>query len=362
MASLDTLVRASVQRACGPALAEADRATLATLLGHLDTPALQTGIADAEGARRPHVTVTWAQNVAGVVGHAPSLRPMPRARPPLRLSGDASMTMTHALRTLHSHILVGVGTVRADDPRLTARWWRGPDPTPVILDSYCTTPVAARLIQRAQHATVILAHLPFSVDDDDDVDDTHDSAGSGRAGHGAMRARAAQLQAAAPHLVLMEVPLQPDRTATRRAADAAGAGAGAGTGADRDRDRDAARAAASDDTDEEDACGVPRPRQDLAALCRQLATSHRCTSLMVEGGVGVLESFLRRGTGVVDAVVVTVAPSLQAGRRLRAVTRPFLPRDRVVLGDDFVLYGTIDASSSRSNASRDAMATGLTTS
>ena len=58
-----------------------------------------------------------------------------RARPALGLSGPEALRFTHALRAGHDGILVGVGTVLADDPELRVRLVDGPSPQPVIVDS-----------------------------------------------------------------------------------------------------------------------------------------------------------------------------------------------------------------------------------
>ena len=90
-------------------------------------------------AGRPFVTVTYAQSVDGSIAG--------RNREQLRLSGDESMCLTHHLRAAHDAILVGIGTVMADDPRLTVRQVPGRDPQPVVLDTHFRTPETCRLVQ-----------------------------------------------------------------------------------------------------------------------------------------------------------------------------------------------------------------------
>jgi 3,4-dihydroxy 2-butanone 4-phosphate synthase/GTP cyclohydrolase II len=58
------------------------------------------------------------------------------------------MRMTHALRARHDAILVGIGTVLADDPALTVRLVEGKSPRPVILDARLRTPENCRLMLR----------------------------------------------------------------------------------------------------------------------------------------------------------------------------------------------------------------------
>jgi 3,4-dihydroxy 2-butanone 4-phosphate synthase/GTP cyclohydrolase II len=57
------------------------------------------------------------------------------------------MRLTHQMRAHHDAILIGVGTVIADDPRLTVRHARGPDPQPVIVDSRLRFPLWAKLLR-----------------------------------------------------------------------------------------------------------------------------------------------------------------------------------------------------------------------
>lgn len=68
------------------------------------------------------------------------------------ITGDAARRAAHALRGRHDAVLVGVGTVVADDPDLTCRL-PGFRPTPivrVVADSHLRTPLTARLVTSAQ--------------------------------------------------------------------------------------------------------------------------------------------------------------------------------------------------------------------
>lgn len=51
------------------------------------------------------------------------------------ISGPADIVHTHRLRALFDAIVVGAGTVRADDPQLTTREVVGPSPVRVIVDT-----------------------------------------------------------------------------------------------------------------------------------------------------------------------------------------------------------------------------------
>jgi 3,4-dihydroxy 2-butanone 4-phosphate synthase/GTP cyclohydrolase II len=87
---------------------------------------------------RPFVTLAYAQSVDGSITIARGRR--------YALSGPDSMRFTHVLRARHDAILVGVGTVLADDPELRVRLVDGRDPQPVIVDSRLNTPLAAKLL------------------------------------------------------------------------------------------------------------------------------------------------------------------------------------------------------------------------
>ncbi len=62
------------------------------------------------------------------------------------ITSEASRKDVHALRDRFDAIMVGIETVRADDPLLTARMRGGADPIRVVLDSRLRTPPASRLL------------------------------------------------------------------------------------------------------------------------------------------------------------------------------------------------------------------------
>ena len=96
---------------------------------------------------RPFVTLSYAQSLDGSIAAVPGER--------FALSGRESLVMTHEMRAMHDAILVGIGTVLADDPRLTVRHVEGTHPRPVVLDSGLRMPAAAELLSRPGPAPII---------------------------------------------------------------------------------------------------------------------------------------------------------------------------------------------------------------
>jgi diaminohydroxyphosphoribosylaminopyrimidine deaminase/5-amino-6-(5-phosphoribosylamino)uracil reductase len=85
------------------------------------------------------------------------------------ITGEAARRAVHALRARHDAVLVGSGTVLADDPELTVRL-PGLDPVPllrVVADARLRTPPGARLVATArQHPTWLLTgtgHRPAAL-------------------------------------------------------------------------------------------------------------------------------------------------------------------------------------------------------
>jgi len=70
------------------------------------------------------------------------------------ISGEASRHLVHQLRDQVDGVLVGIGTVLKDDPRLTARIRKGRDPYRIILDSQLKTPEEAKVIGTSPSKTI----------------------------------------------------------------------------------------------------------------------------------------------------------------------------------------------------------------
>lgn len=75
------------------------------------------------------------------------------------ISGAAARAWVHRLRAHCDAVIVGGGTVRADDPLLTSRGLRTPEPLRVVLSRSLDLPAAARLWTTAE-APTLLAHGP----------------------------------------------------------------------------------------------------------------------------------------------------------------------------------------------------------
>jgi len=179
-----------------------------------------------QAERRPSVTISYAQTLDG--------RLATRDGSSQWISGPESLQLTHQLRAEHDAILVGVGTVLADNPRLTVRLVEGRDPLRVIVDSRLRLPLDANVLTDGAAIGTLVA---VTSDADDPRCDAVAALGA-------------------------EVVVVP---------------------------------------------GDHRGHVDLAALLDELGR-RGVRSVMVEGGAGMITSFLREE--LVDRVVVTIAPKI----------------------------------------------------
>ena len=114
---------------------------------YLETKAARLGHVQPRKAARPSVTVHYAQTIDG--------RLATRTGDSQWISGQESLVLAHSLRASHAAVLVGAGTVAADDPRLTARLVEGPSPVRVILDSKLRLSPRARVVTDGAAPTIL---------------------------------------------------------------------------------------------------------------------------------------------------------------------------------------------------------------
>lgn len=123
--------------------------------------AVEVGLGEAEARRlnapylklratgQPYIHCKWAMSLDGKIATS--------ARQAKWISGEESRARAHALRGRMDAIIVGLGTVLADDPLLTAR---PPGPriaTRIVLDTQARLPAECRLVRTAGEAPVVIA-------------------------------------------------------------------------------------------------------------------------------------------------------------------------------------------------------------
>jgi diaminohydroxyphosphoribosylaminopyrimidine deaminase/5-amino-6-(5-phosphoribosylamino)uracil reductase len=131
---------------------------------------VDTGVLAAEAARchrghilrvregRPAVTVKLATTADGYAGIAGGR---------LLITGPAANARVHLMRAHADAVMVGVGTVIADDPLLTVRLPGLAERSPIriVLDTHLRTPPTARLVASArEHPTWIIASIAAPVE------------------------------------------------------------------------------------------------------------------------------------------------------------------------------------------------------
>lgn len=112
----------------------------------------------------PRVTIHYAQTLDGRIAT--------RTGNSQWIGGEASLRLAHELRATHDAVMVGVGTVLADNPRLTARLAPGSSPVRVVVDSRLRLPLDANVLRDNAAPTLVATTAQAPTDRRDAVVET----------------------------------------------------------------------------------------------------------------------------------------------------------------------------------------------
>lgn len=101
---------------------------------------------------KPFVILSYATSLDGSIT-AQQGKPTP-------ISCRKSAEAVHRIRAYCDAILVGIGTVLSDNPRLSVRLAEGGNPVPVIIDTNLRTPVSSRLFDEGRNPLIFCASSP----------------------------------------------------------------------------------------------------------------------------------------------------------------------------------------------------------
>jgi GTP cyclohydrolase II len=96
------------------------------------------GVMASSATARPFITASFAQSLDGKLA-AFERDDAGRTTSNYPLSGNESLLLTHAIRSVHDGIVVGGSTLLIDNPKLTNRLWgdsEGKQPRPIVLDTH----------------------------------------------------------------------------------------------------------------------------------------------------------------------------------------------------------------------------------
>lgn len=98
--------------------------------------------------RRPYVAMKYAMTLDGKIAT--------RTGASKWITGEQAREQVHKLRHQYKGIMVGIETVRLDDPMLNCRIEGGVDPVRIICDSYLRIPMESQIVQTAGQIPTII--------------------------------------------------------------------------------------------------------------------------------------------------------------------------------------------------------------
>lgn len=202
-------------------------------------------------SQRPEITITFAQSLDGCIATITGDSRW--------ISSDETLRLAHELRAESDAVLVGAGTVRADNPRLTCRITGRDSPLRVVLDGRLSLPTDSLVITTA-HET------PTCVITSQRAAEEHKKKADQLLTHG---------------VKLLTLPGKGDETSASTS------------------DEELASTIASDEAN---------TSTDVLSLASvlELLSAEGIQQLLVEGGSGIITSFLK--TGLFDRLVLVTAP------------------------------------------------------
>lgn len=120
---------------------------------------VKTGVCEAEALRlnerfftwitkrRPFITLKYAMTLDGKIAT--------RTKDSKWITGTEARTYAHRLRKQHDAVLVGIGTVLADNPELTTRMVQGKNPIRIVLDAKLQTNIMHAVVNPAAPTLIV---------------------------------------------------------------------------------------------------------------------------------------------------------------------------------------------------------------
>jgi len=103
----------------------------------------------------PFVTLKYAQTFDGRIASETGQSKW--------ISSEASLKFAHKLRSCHDAVMVGIGTVLADDPDLRPRLVKGNYPIRIVVDSHLKMPPNARILKnQGDSKTIVISGTRYN--------------------------------------------------------------------------------------------------------------------------------------------------------------------------------------------------------